>query len=108
MTITDSNVWGGGSGHTYTFTRQPNGTTDVDVDELDSYPLRSFPRWLLVELRGEFNDRAAVLRAIEEALTATSAALRPPVPSALAGWFELNIEVACKSLREVGAECVTE
>jgi hypothetical protein len=25
------NVWGGGSGHTYTFTRQPNGTTDVDV-----------------------------------------------------------------------------
>ena len=31
MTTTDSNVWGGGSGHTYTFTRQPNGTTDVDV-----------------------------------------------------------------------------
>ena len=31
MTTTDSNVWGGGSGHTYTLTRQPNGTTDVDV-----------------------------------------------------------------------------
>jgi hypothetical protein len=31
LTTTDSNVWGGGSGHTYTFTRQPNGTTDVDV-----------------------------------------------------------------------------
>jgi hypothetical protein len=31
MTTTDSNVWGGHSGHTYTFTRQPNGTTDVDV-----------------------------------------------------------------------------
>jgi hypothetical protein len=31
MTTTDSNVWGGASGHTYTFTRQPNGTTDVDV-----------------------------------------------------------------------------
>jgi hypothetical protein len=31
MTTTDSNVWGGDSGHTYTFTRQPNGTTDVDV-----------------------------------------------------------------------------
>ena len=28
---TDSNVWGGGSGHTYTLTRRPNGTTDVDV-----------------------------------------------------------------------------
>jgi hypothetical protein len=31
MTTTDSNVWGGASGHTYTFTRQPNGTTDVDA-----------------------------------------------------------------------------
>jgi hypothetical protein len=31
MTTTDSNVWGGGSGHTYTLTRQPNGTTNVDV-----------------------------------------------------------------------------
>ena len=31
MTTTDSNLWGGDSGHTYTFTRQPNGTTDVDV-----------------------------------------------------------------------------
>ncbi len=31
MTTTDSNVWGGDSGHTYTFTRQPDGTTDVDV-----------------------------------------------------------------------------
>ncbi|WP_454198731.1 hypothetical protein [Nocardia sp. Marseille-Q1738] len=31
MTTTDSNVWGGHSGHTYTFTRRPDGTTDVDV-----------------------------------------------------------------------------
>ena len=31
MTTTDSNVWGGDSGHTYTLTRQPDGTTDVDV-----------------------------------------------------------------------------
>ena len=31
MTTTDSNTWGGSSGHTYTFTRQPNGTTDIDV-----------------------------------------------------------------------------
>ena len=30
MTI-DSNVWGGASGHTYTFSRQPNGITDIDV-----------------------------------------------------------------------------
>ena len=31
LTTTDSNVWGGASGHTYTFTHQPNGTTDIDV-----------------------------------------------------------------------------
>jgi hypothetical protein len=31
MTTTDSNVWGGRSGHTYTLTRQPNGTTSVDA-----------------------------------------------------------------------------
>jgi hypothetical protein len=31
LTTTDSNVWGGESGHSYTFTRQPDGTTDIDV-----------------------------------------------------------------------------
>ncbi|WP_433520944.1 hypothetical protein ACQPZ2_26595 [Nocardia pseudovaccinii] len=31
MTTTDSNVWGGHSGHTYTFTRRTDGKTDVDV-----------------------------------------------------------------------------
>jgi hypothetical protein len=31
LTTTDSNLWGGASGHIYTFTRRPNGTTDIDV-----------------------------------------------------------------------------
>ena len=31
LTTTDSNIWGGNSGHTYTFTQSPDGTTDVDV-----------------------------------------------------------------------------
>src|SRR2546430_17687021 len=31
MTTTDSNLWGGGSGHTYTFARRPDGTTEVAV-----------------------------------------------------------------------------
>jgi hypothetical protein len=31
MKTTGSNVWGGASGHTYTFTRRPDGTTDVDA-----------------------------------------------------------------------------
>ena len=31
LTTTDSNVFGGASGYTYTITQQPDGTTDVDV-----------------------------------------------------------------------------
>src|SRR3978361_490950 len=31
MTTTDSNVWNGSSGYTYTFTPSPDGTTDVSV-----------------------------------------------------------------------------
>jgi hypothetical protein len=31
LTTTESNVWSGASSHTYTFARQPNGTTDIDV-----------------------------------------------------------------------------
>jgi hypothetical protein len=31
LATTDSNVFGGDSGYTYTLKRQPNGTTDVDV-----------------------------------------------------------------------------
>ncbi len=31
LTTTDSNIWGGASGHTYSFTRKPDGSTDIDV-----------------------------------------------------------------------------
>jgi hypothetical protein len=31
LTTTDSNTWGGASGHDYTFTRHADGTTDIDV-----------------------------------------------------------------------------
>jgi hypothetical protein len=31
LTTADSNLWGGASGHTYTFTRRPDGLTDIDV-----------------------------------------------------------------------------
>ena len=32
MTTTDSNLWGGRSGHVYTLTPRPDGTTDIDAD----------------------------------------------------------------------------
>jgi len=31
LTTTDSNTWGGNSGHTYILTAKPDGTTDVDA-----------------------------------------------------------------------------
>jgi len=31
LTVTDSNTWGGHSGYTYTFGREPDGTTEVRV-----------------------------------------------------------------------------
>jgi hypothetical protein len=31
LETTDSNLWGSPSDHTYTFTRQPNGTTEIDA-----------------------------------------------------------------------------
>jgi hypothetical protein len=31
LTTTDSNAWGGNSGHTYTFKRNSDGTTDIDA-----------------------------------------------------------------------------
>jgi hypothetical protein len=31
LTTTDSNLWGGASGHTYTFKRNQDGTTDIDL-----------------------------------------------------------------------------
>ena len=32
LTTTDSNAWGGRSGHTYVFTRNNDGTTDIDYE----------------------------------------------------------------------------
>ena len=31
LRTTDSNTWGGSSGHTYTFTRRSDGLTDIDL-----------------------------------------------------------------------------
>jgi hypothetical protein len=45
LTTTDSNVWGGASGHTYTFTRRSDGTTDIDVVVVREG--KNFKGWLL-------------------------------------------------------------
>jgi hypothetical protein len=45
LTTTDSNVWSELSGHIYTLTRQPNGTTDIDVVIVRDG--KNFRGWLL-------------------------------------------------------------
>ena len=69
---------------------------------------RDFGSWLLIRVEGPFADRAAVLAAAERSLASAQAQLEPPVPAALAGWFELNRSVLCESLVELGSGCGTE
>ena len=45
LTTTDSNVWGGASGHIYTFTRRPDGTTDIHVAVVREG--KNWKEWLL-------------------------------------------------------------
>jgi hypothetical protein len=45
LKTTDSNTWGGRSGHTYNFTRNADGTTDIDVDVVRDG--KNFKGWLL-------------------------------------------------------------
>ena len=67
LTATDSNAWGGASGHTYTFTRQPNGTTDIDVVVVrDGKNLKG---WLLGFVLGTIG-RGVLKRAFENSVKA--------------------------------------
>jgi len=69
LTTTDSNMWGGQSGHTYTLTRQPNGTTDVDVQivrEGKNFKGRLVGAFLGIAGRGQLKKWFAnTLKAIE-------------------------------------------
>jgi hypothetical protein len=70
LTTIDSNVWGGASGHTYTFTRQPNGTTDIDVTVVrDGKNLKG---WVLGFVLGTIGRRV-LERAFENSVKAIEA-----------------------------------
>ena len=70
LRTTDSNVWGGASGHTYSFTRRPNGTTDIDVVVIrDGKNLRG---WLLGFVLGTIGRRV-LERAFENSVKAIEA-----------------------------------
>ena len=59
-------MWGGASGHTYTFTRQPKGTTDIDVVVRDGKSLKG---WVLGFVLGTIG-RGVLERAFENSVKA--------------------------------------
>ena len=69
MTTTESNVWGANSGHTYTLTRRPDGTTDLDVVVVrQGKNLRGRALGLVVGIVGKRflrNELAKTVKAIE-------------------------------------------
>jgi hypothetical protein len=70
LTTTDSNVWGSGSGHIYTFTRKLDGTTNVDLVVVREG--RNFKGWalgLLLRTAG----KGVLQRAFEKSVQAIEA-----------------------------------
>jgi hypothetical protein len=80
LTTSDSNVWGGASSHTYTFTRRPDGTTDIDVVVVrDGKNLKGWILGLVLRTIG----RGVLERAFEnsvKALEIRNAAVGSPRP----------------------------
>lgn len=77
MTTTDSNTWGGRSGHTYTLTPQADGTTAIDVVVVrDGKNLRGYLLGALLSVAGRSvlgKELAKTVKAIEARGAATSA-----------------------------------
>jgi hypothetical protein len=76
LTTTDSNTWGGASSHTYSFTRRPNGTTDIDVVVVREG--KNFKGWLLGLVLGTIGRRVLekAFKNSVEAIEARNSALR--------------------------------
>ena len=81
LTTTNSNMWGGESGHTYSFTRRPNGTTDIDVVVVREG--RNFKGWLLGIVLGSIGRRV-LEKAFENSVKAIEARNSAPRPRLVA------------------------
>lgn len=80
LTTTDSNVWGGASGHTYRFTRRPDGMTEIDVTVVRDG--KNFKGWVLGLVLGTVGRNVlenAFDRSIK-AIEGRSSPLRPREP----------------------------
>ncbi|HJQ41738.1 MAG TPA: hypothetical protein VJ831_01520 [Jatrophihabitantaceae bacterium] len=79
LTTTDSNAWGGNSGHTYTLTPQPDGTTEVDVVIVrDPKNLKGRALGALLQLGG----RRVIAKAFANTLKAIEARAQAAPPDA--------------------------
>jgi hypothetical protein len=81
LTTTDSNLWGGASGHIYTFTRRPNGTTDIDMVVVREG--KNLKGWLLGFVLGTIG-RSVLERAFENSVKAIEARIGPAPANAQA------------------------
>ena len=70
LTTTDSNLWGGASSHTYTFTRKPGGSTDIDVTVVREG--KNLKGWLLGLVLGTIGKRV-LEKAFANSVTAIEA-----------------------------------
>jgi hypothetical protein len=79
LTTTDSNTWGGASGHTYTLTPQADGTTEIDVVVVrDGKNLKGRVLGVLLELGG----KRVIAKAFANTLKAIEARAQTPPPNA--------------------------
>ena len=79
LTTTDSNLWGGASGHIYNFTRNADGTTNFDVDVVrEGKSLKGKLLGLVLRTIG----RSVLEKAFENSVKAVEARYRAVSPAA--------------------------
>jgi hypothetical protein len=75
LKTTDSNTWGGASGHTYNFTRRPDGKTDIDVAVVrDGKNLKGWMLGLVVGTIGKSVLEKAFVNSVKAVEARTAAA----------------------------------
>jgi len=75
------------------FVAVPVAGTQIQLDRLDARAER-IGGWLILERRGPFRDRPSIAAAISTLLREARAATTPPYHTALAGYYELGVNVA--------------
>jgi hypothetical protein len=80
MKTTDSNIWGKRSGHVYTFTRRPDGKTDVDAVVIREG--KNLKGWMLGLVLGTVG-KGVLKKAFDNTVKAIEARNRNPVAGSI-------------------------